>query len=67
MRLHFFLFSVHGELENGLFLLVESGIRNPESGKFLLLESEILGFGIRNTAIGIRNPTYDWNLESKFR
>ena len=31
------------------------GIRNPESGKFLLMESEILGFdpvgfGIRNTA-----------------
>ena len=24
------------------------------------------GFGIRNTAQGIRNPTNDWNLESKF-
>ena len=32
-----------------------------ESVKFLLVESEILGFGIRNTAQGIRNPTKDWN------
>ena len=48
---------------------MDSGIRsarNPESGKFLLVESGILGFGIRNTAQGIRNPTYDWNPESKF-
>ena len=29
-------------------------------------ESEILGFGIRNTAQGFRNPTNDWNPESKF-
>ena len=35
-----------------------------ESGKGLLVESGILGFGIRNTAQGIRNPTKDWNLES---
>ena len=28
---------------------------NPESEKFLLVESETLGFGIRNTAQGIRN------------
>ena len=26
----------------------------------------ILGFGIRNSTQGIRNPDYDWNLESKF-
>ena len=26
----------------------------------------ILGFGIRNTAQGIRNPTNEWNPESKF-
>ena len=26
----------------------------------------IPGFGIRNTALGIRNPTNDWNPESKF-
>ena len=42
------------------------GIRNPESGKFLLVESGILGFGIRNTAQGIRNPTNVWNPEFKF-
>ena len=29
---------------------------NPESGKILLLESGILGFGIWKTAQGIRNP-----------
>ena len=31
----------------------------PESVKFLLMESDILGFGIRN-------PTNDWNPEFKF-
>ena len=25
-----------------------------------------MGFGIRNTAQGIRNPTDDWNLEFMF-
>ena len=30
---------------------------NPEFGKFLLLESEILAFGIRNTAQEIRNSS----------
>ena len=29
-------------------------------------KSSILGLGIRNTAVGIRNPTYNWNPESKF-
>ena len=29
--------------------------------KFLLVESGILGFGMRNTAQRIRNPTKDWN------
>ena len=53
----------------------------PESGKFLNMESGIplkIGIqnptdkhwnsvpGIRNTAQGIRNPTKDWNPESKF-
>ena len=33
------------------------GIRILESGKLLLVESGIVGFGIRNTAQGIRNPT----------
>ena len=37
-----------------------------ESGKFLLVKSGILGFGIRNTAQGIQNPSNDWNPESKF-
>ena len=31
----------------------------PDSPKFLLVESGILGFGIRD-------PTNDWNPESKF-
>ena len=43
-----------------------NGIRILESGKFLFVESEILGFGIRNTGQGVRNPTNDWNPESKF-
>ena len=42
------------------------GIRIPESGKILQVELEILGFGIRNTSQGIRNPTNDWNPESEF-
>ena len=56
------------------------GIRILESGKLLLVESGIVGFGIRNTALGIRNPTmigirriqvplskvgiHNWNSES---
>ena len=40
----------------------ESGNRNPESGKILLMESGILEFGIQNKAHGIRNPSND--LES---
>ena len=40
------------------------GIRIPESKNFLLVESGILGFGIRNPALRIRNPTKDWNPES---
>ena len=35
----------------------------PESRKILLMESEMLDFGIRNTAQGIRNPTS--KLESR--
>jgi len=33
----------------------------PFKGINLLVGSGILGFGIRNTAQGIRNPTNDWN------
>ena len=40
------------------------GIRIPESVKFFLVESGILGFGIQNKAQGIRNPTKDLNPES---
>ena len=42
------------------------GNRILESGKFLLVKSGILGTGIRNTAQGIRNPSYDWNPESQY-
>ena len=42
------------------------GLWIPESGKFLLLKSGILGFGVQNTFQGNRNPADDWNLESKF-
>ena len=38
---------------------------NPESRKISLLESEMLGFGIRNTGQGVRSPSNDWNPESK--
>ena len=43
-------------------------IRIPECGdhEFLLLESGIFSFGIRNSASRIQNTTNDWNLESKF-
>ena len=37
------------------------GIQIPESGKIFLVECGILGFGIRNTAEGIRNTTNEWN------
>ena len=33
---------------------------------FGILEIGILVFGIRNSAQGIRNPTNDWNPESRF-
>ena len=42
------------------------GIQIPQSWKFLLVESGILGLGVRNTAVGIRNPNDSWNPESKF-
>ena len=43
------------------------GIRIQESGKVLRVESGILGFGIRSTRQGIRNPTNDWYPESEFQ
>ena len=44
---------------------------NPDSWireifAFLLVESGILDFGIRNTTQGIRNHANDWNRKSKF-
>ena len=44
----------------------ESRFWNLGSGKILLVELGILGFGIWNTAQGIWNPINDWNSESKF-
>ena len=46
---------------SGTFLPVECGMR-----KILLMESAILGFRIRNTVQGVRNPSNDWNSEFKF-
>lgn len=34
---------------------------NSESGNVLLVESGVLGFGIRNPAQGVWNPGNDWN------
>ena len=47
-----------------MFFTPCKGIWIPGCRKFLLMESEILGFGIRNTAQGIRNLSStdkDWN------
>ena len=41
-------------------------MRIQVSGKFLLVESEILGSGFQNSAQGIKNPANDWNPQSKF-
>ena len=40
---------------------------NPQSGKIFIMESGILGFGIRNTAQGIQNPANGWNPESRIQ
>ena len=45
-------------------LIPFKGIWIPESGKFLLVDSRILDFGMRNTAVAVRNPTNNWNPES---
>ena len=41
-------------------------ILNTDSGKFLPVESGILGFGIWNVAQGVQNLTKNWNPESQF-
>ena len=61
--IHFFFF--HPKQSFVLFAPCKV-MRIPESGKFFLVKSRILGFGIWNTAQGIRNPTKDWNPEAKF-
>ena len=48
------------------FFSQRKGIQFSEFGKIFLVKSGILGFGIRNTASGIRNTTNYWNRESKF-
>lgn len=48
--------------ESRKFLLVVE----TRMGESFLVETGILGFAIRETAEGIRNPTKDWNPESKF-
>ena len=40
------------------------GIRILESAKFFPVDSEILGFGFRNSAQRIQNLDNDWNAES---
>ena len=60
--LFFLLSSVYGNV----FFALWKRTLIPESRKFLPVKSGILGFGIGNTHQGIRNPTDDWNPESKF-
>ena len=40
-------------------------IRIPEPMNLSVLESGILGLGIRNPALGILQPANDWNPESR--
>ena len=56
------------EVWNGCFFSLKSlhVMRIPECEKFLLVESGLLGFGIRNTAEVLRIPDNNWNPESKF-
>ena len=51
---------------HNIWLAPCKGMHISGSEKFLLVKSGILRTGIRNTAHGIRNPTKDWNSESKF-
>ena len=40
-------------------------VRIREPMNFSVLESGILGFGVRNPALGILRPANDWNPESR--
>ena len=65
--LHFFICNFHpmlGYPVSGTKEIFACEIRNVVN--FSFVKSAILGFGIWNTAQGIRNPTKDWNPESKF-
>ena len=57
--------SDHITFSNDENIVPYKGIGIPDSPKFILLESGIFGFRIRNTAQGIRYPTNDWIRESK--
>ena len=52
--------------QEGANVVTCNGIRIPQSGKFLPVESGILGSGIRKTAQEVRNSTKDWIEESNF-
>ena len=65
-RLNFrcFVFFDSNDISLELLLALCKGIGIPESEKFLLVESRILGFGIRNTVQRIQNPS-PTNTEDK--
>ena len=65
--LQIWLFRIMKNTRNNAWERMLGGLpANSESCKFLLVESGILSFGIRNTGVGIRNPTNNSNPESKF-
>ena len=55
------------QIANRKVTLIQGTSRSHTSNIVLVrpVESGILGFGIRNTAQGIPNPTNDWNPEFK--
>ena len=67
-RTKFACSAVKDYIFQGNFLHRRSGhvIRLLEFEEFWPVESGILGFGFRFSALGIRNSAYDWNPESKF-
>ena len=60
------LFFLLPSLYGNVFFALRKRTLIPESRKFLPMKSGILVFGIGNAPQGIRNPTNDWNPESKF-
>ena len=61
------LLAWQGSLERLFFSLKSLHVmRIPESEKFLLVESGLLHFRIRNTGEVLRIPDNNWNPESKF-